>query len=146
MVCYELPKNVKIGGGVMALGLKEKYLKQQEKLKERNNLKEENKMNGNKKFSKKEKQKRTPRRGFINSVNGRKVLIRLLSGDIIKGVLNTDAYNKYEVEVYNWVIGTCDKGFQTELKDGGFEEVLVVPKHAIALIVPLKEIEDGEEV
>lgn len=134
---YILFKNNQKGGGIMALGLKERYLKQEKSQKPQ----EEYKMKKNKKFSKKEDKKKTPKRGFFNSLNGKKVYIKLLSGEIIMGKLNTDAYNKYDVEVYDWSLFKVGDEFDEYLYDKAKlqgAKAIVVPKHAISFVVPVE--------
>jgi len=118
----------------MALGLKERYLKQEKSQKPQ----EEYKMKKNKKFSEKKNKKKTPKRGFFNSLNGKKVYIKLLSGEAVVGKLHADAYNKYDVEVYKWRFIIREDYNLEDLIEGINNPVMVIPKHAIALIIDLE--------
>jgi sRNA-binding regulator protein Hfq len=65
-------------------------------------------------------QKRTEvneeRKWFFEGFNGKQVSTKVISGDILEGVLNTDNYNKYDPILNN--------------SEGSF----LIPKHAIVYI------------
>lgn len=56
------------------------------------------------------------KRGFFEGFNGKQVSIKLISGDILEGVLSTDNYNKYDTILNN--------------SEGSF----LIPKHAVVYL------------